>query len=115
MQKQILILKEETAFKIQANLDVENSVFLTKLLFEYVEQNKITFELSSKRGSIISEFIVNVIGGLFSSVLYNLAKRIYDKLREDKLKGKKISPVYIFLPDRQYVLTGENTDVLPDG
>ena len=111
--KQILVQKEESVFKIHADLDVENSAFLAKLLFEYVSQGKITFELNSKKGSVLSEFIINVLGGLFSAVLYDLTKKIYNRLKEEKQKGKEIKPVNIFLKDRQYTLTGEDSDSLP--
>ena len=113
MQRQIAVLKEESIFKIHTNLDVDSSVFVTKLLFEYVSQGKITFELNSKKGSIVSEFVVNVLGGLFSAVLYDLVKKVYNHLKEQRKNGKDIKPVYVFLPDRQYVLTGKDDDNLP--
>lgn len=112
MQKQILVQKEENSFKIHANLDSENSAYLSKLLFEYVEQGKIDFELKSKKGSIISEIIVNVIGGLFSAVLYDLIKKIHQRLKEERKKGKEIKPVYVFLKDKRYTLTGKDSDNL---
>lgn len=111
--KQVLVQKEETSFKIHMNLDAENSAFLTKLLFEYVEQGKIDFELKSKKGSIVSEILINVAGGLFSAVLYDLIKKIYQRLREEKNRGKEIKPVEIFLKDKQYILTGNGSDNLP--
>ena len=110
MQKQILVQKEENSFKIHANLDSENSAYISKLLFEYVEQGKIDFELKSKKGSVVSEILVNVAGGLFSAVLYDLIKKIYERLKEERKKGKEIKPVEIFLKDRKYTLTGKDTD-----
>jgi hypothetical protein len=112
--KQILVQKEESVFKIHTDLDVENSTFLAKLLFQYVEQGKMTFELSSKTGSVVSEFTINVLGGLFSAVLYDLTKKIYTRLKEEKHKGREIKPVHIFLKDRQYTLTGDELDSLPE-
>jgi len=113
MQKGVSVQQLEPVFKIQANLDVEDSVFLTKILFEYVLEGKIAFELNSKNGSVINEFFINVVGGLFASVLYDVVKNIYNYLRKQKLGGKKVNPVYILLRDRQYVLTGEDSDEIP--
>jgi len=113
MPKQIAVLKEETVFKIHTDLDVNNSVYVTQLLFEYVSQGKISFEMNSKKGSIVSEFVVNVLGGLFSAVIYDLVKKIYNRLKEERHRGREIKPVYIFLPDRQYILTGKEEDILP--
>ena len=114
MQKQAIVLKNDLySFKIHTNLDKENSVYLTKLLFEYVEQGKIDFELNSKKGSIVSEILVNVAGGLFSAVLYDLAKKLYSQLREEKKKGKEIKPIYIFTEKEKFVISGDESDILP--
>ena len=113
MQNQILLQKQEYKFKIHTNLDTENSAFLTKLLFEYVEQGRIDFELKSKKGSIVSEILVNVVGGLFSAVLYDLAKKIYNQLKEEKKRGKEIKPVHIFTEKEKFVITGNDSDILP--
>lgn len=114
MQRQITISKEESLFKIHSDLDVDSSVYLTKLLFQYVSEGKITFELSSRKGSVVTEIVINVLGGLFSAVLYDLTKKIYQRLKEERQKGKEIRPVYIFLKDRQYILTGNDEDKLPE-
>jgi len=115
MQKQAIVLQNDTSsFKIHANLDSENSVYISKLLFEYVEQGKIDFELKSKNGSIISEILVNVAGGLFSAVLYDLIKKIYNRLKEERKKGKEIKPVEIFTESKHYVITGDESDILPE-
>ncbi len=114
MSNQILIQRQEAHFKIHANLDVENSSYLTKLLFEYVEQGKIEFEIKAKKGSVVSEVLVNVLGGLFSAVLYDLMKQIHKMLKEQRKKGLDVKPVYVFLSDRQYILTGEEKDKLPE-
>lgn len=114
MKRVGLIQQLESVYKVQTNLDVEDSTFIINLLFQYVSEGKIQFELASKKGSVISEFIVSVVGGLFASVLYDFVKKVYDRLRENRKNGKKINPVYIFLSDRQYVLTGEDNDVLPE-
>lgn len=115
MQKQALVLENDSSsFKIHTNLDVENSSYVSKLLFEYVEQGKITFELKSKKGSIASEILVNVVGGLFSAVLYDLIKKLHKKLKEEKLKGKEIKPIEIFTETKHYVITGEESDVRPE-
>jgi hypothetical protein len=115
MQKQAAILENDlSTFKINSNLDVEDSVYIARILFDYVEQGKLTFELSSKKGSVVSEFIVSVIGGVFSNILYDLAKKIYNKLKEEKQIGKIVKPVYIFLPDKQYIITGDESDKLPE-
>ena len=114
MQKQVLVQKGEDSFKIHTTLDIENSSYLVKLLFEYVEQGKITFELQSKKGSIISEILVNVAGGLFSAVLYDLAKKVYNQLKEEKKKGKEIKPIEIFTESKHYVITGDEKSVLPE-
>jgi len=114
MQKQATILQNDSSsFKIHADLDTENSAYVSKLLFEYVEQGKIDFELKSKKGSIVSEILVNVAGGLFSVVLYDLMKKIYQKLKEEKKKGKEIKPVDIFTESKHYVITGGKSDILP--
>jgi uncharacterized membrane-anchored protein len=110
---QIAVQEIQTEFKIHTELDVEDSLFITGILLEYVSDGKITFELNARKGSIISEFLVNVIGGLFSAVLYDLTKKIYNRLKEEKQKGKAIKPVHIFLRDKQYILTGDELDSLP--
>ena len=115
MQKQVLVQKEGAdSFKIHTSLDVENSAYLTKLLFEYVKQGKIAFELESKKGSIVSEILINVAGGLLSAILYDLAKKLHQKLKEEKQKGKTIKPIEIFTESKHYVISGSDSDILPE-
>jgi len=114
MQKQTTILEKDfSIFKIHTNLDAINSAFLTKILFEYVEQGKIDFELKSKKGSVVSEIIVNVVGGLFSVVLYDLSKKIFTMLKNEKQKGKEIKPVHIFTENKEYLVTGDDNSKMP--
>ena len=113
MQNQVLIAKVSNEFKIHTNLDVKDSTFITNLLFNYVQQGKITFELKSKSGSIANEIIINVLGGLFSAVLYDLIKKLHQYIKEKK-KDKKVNPIYIFTEKKEYVLTGEESDNIPD-
>ena len=112
--KQILIQKEESVFNIHADLNVEHSAYLSKLLFEYVEEGKIDFELKSKKGSIVSEILVNVAGGVFSAGFYDLAMKTYNRLKEEKQKGKEIKPIEIFTESEHYVITGDELDRLPE-
>ena len=114
MQKQVLIAREETSFKIHAESDVVGSTFLTKLLFEYVEHGKLDFELKSKKGSIVSEILVNVAGGLFSAVLYDLIKKLYTRLKDQKTNGKEVKPVHIFTTKEEFIITGDKNSELPE-
>lgn len=110
MQNQFLVSKLCNEFKIHAILNIENSTFLINLLFQYVEQGKITFELKSKKGSIVSEILINVVGGVFSAILYDLAKNIHKKLKENKNSKSKVN---IFTENKEYILTGADSDMLP--
>ena len=114
MQKQVLTQKTSDSFKIHANLDAENSAYLTKLLFEYVEQGKINFELGSKKGSVITEILVNIAGGLLSAILYDLIKKLHKRLQEEKKMGKEIKPIEIFTESKHYVINGDESDILPE-
>ena len=114
MLRQILVQKEESQFKINTQLTAENSAYLTKLLFDYVEQGKIDFELKSKKGSVISEILVNVLGGLFSAILYDLIKKIYHKLKDERKKDEEIKPVHIFTTKEEFVITGDKNSKIPE-
>lgn len=96
MQKQAIVLENDSSsFKIHTNLNIENSAYLAKLLFAYVEQGKIDFEL-------------------FSAVLYDLIKNLHKRLNEEKKRGKEIKPIYIFTEKEKFVITGDDSDILPE-
>jgi len=107
--EQLQILKEESVFKIHTILNLENSLELIKILLNYVEEEKINFNLDSKQGSIINEFSISVGAGLFSSVLYDLIKRIFILL-----KNKQDKPVQIFTLKKKYFITGDERSILPE-
>lgn len=113
----MLILKNETQFKIHTDLDINTSTWIVNKLFNKVKQGKIIFELQSKKGSLVNEFTINVVGGVFSAVLYDLIKYFYKLLKKqkEKTKGKniEIKPIYIFTEKEQYIITGDKNSKLP--
>jgi hypothetical protein len=100
--------------KVLAEWGVEDASSFTSRLYEYTLRGDILFELRAKKGSLVTEFVISIIGGIASAILYDLIKLIFDRLKQQKLKGKKIKPVHIFTLKEEYIITGDNNSKIPE-
>jgi len=115
MQKEVTVLESGPfQFKILAEWDAESANFFIKMLFEHAEDGKISFELKTRKGSLITEFIITVFEGVLSAILYDVIKIIYKLLKGKKENNKEVKPVYIFTEKEQFVITGDKNSKIPD-
>ena len=110
MQKEAYVLENEPfQLKIIADWDSESANYLTGKLYEYVENGNLSFDLHANKGSVITEFVISIFGGIASAVLYDLIKVIFNRL-----KGKIVKPVHFFTLKEEYVITGDRDSKIPD-
>jgi|SRR3989339_1438388 len=115
MQKERYVLENEPfRVKVIAEWGVDDASSFTDKLYEYTSKGDISFELRAKKGSLMTEFIISITGGVASAVLYDLIKLIFNRLKQQKLKGKGIKPVHIFTLKEEYVITGDNNSKIPE-
>lgn len=115
MQKEKYIIENEPfQVKILAEWDVDDAKDFTNRLYEYTDNGDISFELNARKGSLITEFIISITGGVASAILYDLIKMIFNKVKQEKIKGKEIKPIHIFTLKEKYIITGDNSSKIPD-
>ena len=115
MQKETSVLKNHpVSFKILAEWDIESAVYFTKKLYQYVNQGKLSFELKARNGSVSTEFLITIFGGVASAIIYDLIKEIFLTLKKNKLNNKEIKPVYVFTKETEYIITGDKDSKIPD-
>lgn len=108
-------------YNIPINLDMNNSIYGTKVVKDYLESNKL--DLEDKNKSIINRKLINILSSLSS--LDDTSKEyktiLIDKLKSTKLPTKKhVNAVNIkdlykqsFSSDEYVFVLGFNQDVLP--
>lgn len=108
-------------YNIPINLDMNNSIYGTKVVKDYLESNKL--DLEDKNKSIINRKLINILSSLSS--LDDTSKEyktiLLDKLKSTKLPTKKhVNAVNIkdlhkqsFSSDEYVFVLGFNQDVLP--
>ena len=108
-------------YNIPINLDMNNSIYGTKVVKDYLESN--TLDLEDKNKSIINRKLINILSSLSS--LDDTSKEyktiLIDKLKSTKLPTKKhVNAVNIkdlykqsFSSDEYVFVLGFNQDVLP--
>lgn len=101
-------------FKISAEWDVDSATYFTRRLYEYVHNGRISFELNTRKGSLVTQFTITIIEGVLSAILYDLIKMIYHLLKKRKEKNEIIKPVYIFTEKEEFVITGDKSSKIPD-
>jgi len=115
MQKEVTVLENQPViFKIQAEWDSESANFLTKRLFEYAEDGKISFELKTKKGSLVTEFTITILEGVASAIIYDIIKIIYKLLKSRRENNRRVKSVYLFTEREQFVITGDKDSKIPD-
>jgi len=108
------VLEQAYQFKIKAELDVESAVYVTRTLYNYVNQGDISLEINARKGSLITEIIVTVLTGLATDILYDITKIIYKLLKNIKEENKKVKPVYILTEREQFIITGDKDSKIPE-
>lgn len=115
MLKELNVLETKyPVIKIHAEWDLDSAKEFTNNLYEYVAQSKISFELNTRRGSIINEFIITIFEGIASAVVYDLIKFIFRLLKKEKQNKFVIKPVHIFTLEKEYVITGGKDSIIPE-
>lgn len=115
MQKEMTILENEPfRFKIHAEWDSESATYFTRELYRYAEKGRISFELNTRKGSLLTDFLVSILANVVTDVFYNLIKKIYKIVRKQKQKGKVIKPVHIFTEKEEFIITGEKDSRIPE-
>lgn len=115
MQKEatVLINRPET-IKVYSEWDLDSAKEFTNILFEYVSDGRIIFELNAKKGSIVSEFLITIFEGLSSAILYDLIKLIFRILKREKKLKREVKPTHIFTLEKEYIVTGDNKSTIPE-
>lgn len=104
---------------VNADWDVNNAIWLTRKLYRSVVKEEIVFDVHSKKGSLMTEFVIAVGGGLGSIYLFELCKIIFNRLRREKDMGKQIKDIHIHIGRNThdvYIITGNlETTRFPPG
>lgn len=115
MQREAYALENEPfQLKVVADWDAESASHFTSHLYGYVERGEIYFDLHANKGSVLTEFVISIISGIVSAILYDLIKIIFNKLKYDKLNGRVVKPIHIFTLNEEYIITGDSNSKIPD-
>lgn len=108
-------------YNIPINLDMNNSIYATKVVKDFLETNEL--DLEDKNKSVINRKLVNVLSSLSSldSTTKEYKTILIDKLKSTKLPLKKkqnsvtIKDIYkeSFSSDEYVFVLGFNQDILP--
>jgi len=115
MQREAYVLENEPfKLKIIADWDSESANYFTGELYKYVKKGNLSFDLHANRGSLLTEFVISIVSGIASAILYDLIKIIFNRLKRNRLNGKLVKPVHFFTFKEEYVITGDKDSKIPD-
>ena len=108
-----LNVDKKNSLTVRTDWDKANTTFLTQKLYGHVEKGDIEFSAKVKRGSIILEIEITLLGAELSFFASLLANYIWDKMKKQRDRGIELRPVTMIINNNTYIIYGKRKDELP--